>query len=56
MKTKTKELDVDFIGGQGPLTKEEEELISNYLKNQKILKNKTAASSRKKPSKKKVAA
>jgi len=24
MKNKTKELDVDFIGGQGSLTKEEE--------------------------------
>ncbi len=56
MKTKNKELDVDFIGGQGPLTKAEEEMISNYLKNQKILKKKTATSSRKKSSKKKVAA
>ena len=56
MKTKTKELDVDFMGGQGPLTKAEEELISNYIKNQKILKKKTATSSRKKAAKRKVVA
>ncbi|MCC7532741.1 MAG: hypothetical protein IT246_02245 [Bacteroidia bacterium] len=40
MKTRTKELDVDFIGGQGPLTKEEEKQISEYLKNQKLLRSK----------------
>lgn len=56
MKTKTKELDVDFMGGQGPLTKAEEELISNYLTNQKILKKKTATSSRKRAAKRKVEA
>ena len=56
MKTKTKELDVDFMGGQGPLTKEEEEIISNYLKNQKILKTKKATSSRKNAAKRKVEA
>ena len=56
MKTKNKELDVDFIGGQGPLTKAEEELISNYLNNQKSLKTKTATSSLKKAAKRKVEA
>lgn len=35
MKSKTKELDVDFIGGQGPLTKEEQQKISEYIKAQK---------------------
>lgn len=35
MKNKNKELDVDFIGGQKPLTKEEELAISNFLKLQK---------------------
>ena len=35
MKTKSKELDVDFIGGQGPLTKEEEKAISAYLRAKK---------------------
>ena len=33
MKTKTKELDVDFIGGQDkPLTKEEQLSISAFIK------------------------
>lgn len=34
MKTKKnkKELDVDFIGGQEPLTKEEEKKLSEYFK------------------------
>ena len=38
MKSKAKELDVDFIGGQGPLTKAEELAISEYIKRQKALK------------------
>ena len=41
MKSKQKELDVDFIGGQGPLTKEEEKQISEYLKSKKVLSGKT---------------
>jgi len=33
MKSKTKELDVDFIGGQDkPLTKEEEKVISDFIR------------------------
>ena len=32
MKPNKKELDVDFIGGQEPLTKEEEIAISEYIK------------------------
>ena len=39
-KIKSKELDVDFIGGQGPLTKDEERTISEFLKTQKLLKSK----------------
>jgi len=39
-KSKSKELDVDFIGGQGPLTKEEEQKISEYLRSQKLLRAK----------------
>lgn len=35
MKYKKKELDVDFIGGEDPLTKEEENAISQYIKAQK---------------------
>jgi len=32
MKTKLKELDVDFIGGQGSLTKEELLSISKFIR------------------------
>lgn len=33
MKNKAKELDVDFIGGQNnPLTKEEEKVISDFIR------------------------
>ena len=32
MKSKSTELDVDFIGGQGPLTKSEEKAISEYIR------------------------
>ncbi|MBI5856047.1 MAG: hypothetical protein HZB42_00210 [Sphingobacteriales bacterium] len=39
-KNKSKELDVDFIGGQGPLTKEEEKQISEYIRRQKLLRAK----------------
>ena len=39
MKTKKNELEVDFIGGQGPLTSEEQKAISEYLK---LKKNKLA--------------
>ena len=34
-KNRKSELDVDFIGGDGPLTKEEEKIISEYIKSQK---------------------
>jgi len=36
MKKKSIELDVDFIGGQRPLTKDEEKIISDYIKTQKL--------------------
>ncbi len=32
MKNKGKELDVDFIGGQKPMTKEEELAISEFIR------------------------
>ena len=35
MKTKNKELDVDFIGGQNGLTKAEEKALSDYFKQKK---------------------
>ena len=40
MKNKAPELDVDFIGGLGPLTKEEEQQINEYFKVQKLLRHK----------------
>lgn len=38
-KKKSTELDVDFIGGQGPLTKSEEQAISEFIKAQKLLRD-----------------
>lgn len=38
MKNKSLELDVDFIGGQGPLTKVEEQAISEFIKAHKLLR------------------
>ena len=35
MKHKKAELDVDFIGGERPLTKEEEKALSEYFKAKK---------------------
>lgn len=35
MKKVRKEIDVDFIGGEGPLTKEEEQLITDFIKSRK---------------------
>jgi hypothetical protein len=35
MKNKKLELDVDFIGGQVPLTRDEEIAISNYIREYK---------------------
>lgn len=38
MKTIKKEFDIDFIGGLGPLTKEEEKALSAYFKAKKVKK------------------
>ncbi|MVN23381.1 hypothetical protein [Mucilaginibacter arboris] len=35
MKNRQKELDVDFIGGQEPMTKEEELAISEFIRTDK---------------------
>ena len=48
MKNKHKELNVDFIGGQGPLTKEEQQSISEFIHANK--KKHTLQTSRKKKS------
>lgn len=43
MKNRTKELDVDFIGGQGnPPTKEEQLAISAFIKQLKEKRNRSA--------------
>ena len=36
-RKKHKELEVDFIGHQEPLTHEQERLISEYFKNRKLI-------------------
>lgn len=57
MKIRKKELDVDFIGGLGPLTKEEEKRISDIIKSRKSkLKPTQKKSKTKLTSKKKVTA
>jgi hypothetical protein len=38
MRTRRKELDVDFIGGQEPLTTTEEKALSDFFKKKKELK------------------
>ena len=55
MKPKQKELDVDFIGGGRPLTKDDETAIGNFIRAQKAkrsgkhsaIKRKTKTSRRK---------
>lgn len=41
MKNKINELDVDFIGGQEPMTKAEELRISEFIKKRKVINTKT---------------
>ena len=43
MKKNKNELDVDFIGGAGPLTKEEEKAISEFIKASKVRNGKKKA-------------
>jgi hypothetical protein len=43
MKTKKVELDVDFIGGQTSLTKEEEKAIHEYIKKSKSKRTKSTS-------------
>ena len=37
MRGRITELDVDFIGGQDPMTKEEEKAVSEFIKAHKLL-------------------
>jgi hypothetical protein len=41
MKTKKIELDVDFIGGQGSLTVEEEKALDNFFRQRKLTSKKS---------------
>jgi hypothetical protein len=43
MKTRKIELDVDVIGGQGPLTEKEEKELSDFFSQRKNAKNKTVS-------------
>ena len=53
MRTKKKELDVVFIGGVTPLTKDEVKRISEVIKNLNAKKQLTPQSKKRKPSSKK---
>jgi hypothetical protein len=54
MRTRKKELDVDFIGDVKPLTKQEEKRISDVIKMLKVKKSTTLKPTRKLKPKKKV--
>ena len=43
MRNNKTELDVDFIGSQTPLTKEEQKAISDFIKADKLKRAKTQA-------------
>ena len=43
MKTKKIELDVDFIGGQGSLTVEEEKALDDFFRQRKLTSKKSVA-------------
>ena len=47
MKTKKIELDVDFIGGQEPLTAQEESALKEYFKKRKMNSKKPPANKKK---------
>ena len=44
MKAKKIELDVDFIGGQDPLTMDEEKALNNFFLKRKLASRKSGAS------------
>ena len=44
MKSKKIELEVDFIGGEGPLTAAEEKALSDFFKQRKLTSKKTVKS------------
>jgi hypothetical protein len=56
MKTRKNELNVDFIGGAGPLTKEEEKRISEVIKALKARRLTKQGPTKRRTTKKRVAA
>ena len=56
MKTRKNELDVDFIGGAGPLTKEEEKRISEVIRAMKAKRLSKQRPTTRRTTKKKVGA
>lgn len=52
MKRRKAELDVDFIGGLGALTKEDEKAISDFIKARKRSKERTRSANLAKKSRK----
>ncbi len=54
MKSKRVELDVDFIGGQSPLTKQEEIAISEFIRSRKVHKSKRSSFKSRITSRKKI--
>lgn len=55
MKQHKSELDVDFIGGVGPLTKEEEQAITAFIRARKPTQQKQASNRKSTTSKKSFA-
>jgi hypothetical protein len=49
MRNKKDELDVDFIGGQDVLTQEEEQALSQYFKQRKLIAQKAKAEKEHRP-------
>lgn len=56
MKQNKNEPDVDFIGGAGPLTKEEEKAISEFIKASKERRQKQTVRRKARTAKKSIAA
>jgi hypothetical protein len=56
METQKRELDVDFIGGEKPLTDSEEKALSEYFTEKTANKNSKTAFSKTQPSSRKVVA
>jgi len=55
MKTKKIDLDVDFIGGQGPLTEMEEKALSEFFKQRKLTSKDTFRNTKHKATKRRKA-